>query len=587
MDPVAKLVRQALRPPGIAGPQSTATVVLALAAVASGVLLLAFGSSLTFFLDEWEFLLYRRGFTSDAILSPHGEHISVIPVLVYKALLATFGMDSPVAFRVVATVLFLTSAVLLYAWLRGRIGDTLALIGTTLILFLGAAWEALLLPFSIGFFGSMVSGLGMLLVLRRGDRRTDALACALLTVATAFSSLWLPFAVGAAVYIAQDRGRWRRRAYVVAVPCVLYGLWWIGWGHTAESAVSVSNILTAPAFLIEGVGSAILSLLGLVNPKLNPVYGNDAEGHVLLLGVGTVAGGIAAWRVRQLGRVPPWLWVVAAIAIAFWLLAGINEKPGRAVTVSRFQYIGAILVLLAAAELVHGIRLGRRAVIIVSIIAAAAVLSNVWQLGQARNGLEQITALVRADLGAVEIARDTVNPELFLSEGIARTRFINVRSGAYLSAVHDFGSPAYTPDGIAGAGEPARVAADSVLASALRVEFSRVGRAPSAAGPAPRLTGPSATGVHRRRGCLVVELGEAGSPTLSLPPDGATVRAERGGEGTLRLRRFSLESFPIYAGTVRGGEPAVLDIPTDRASEPWELELAGSGRVTVCGRSDG
>jgi hypothetical protein len=37
----------------------------------SAALLLALGSRLTFLLDDWEFLLYRPGFTAHAILDPH------------------------------------------------------------------------------------------------------------------------------------------------------------------------------------------------------------------------------------------------------------------------------------------------------------------------------------------------------------------------------------------------------------------------------------------------------------------------------------------------------------------------------------
>ena len=50
----------------------------------SAALLLVWGSRLTFLLDELELLLYRPGFTADSILSPHGEHISIAPVLIYK-----------------------------------------------------------------------------------------------------------------------------------------------------------------------------------------------------------------------------------------------------------------------------------------------------------------------------------------------------------------------------------------------------------------------------------------------------------------------------------------------------------------------
>src|SRR5690348_8485893 len=43
---------------------------LAGAVLASGALLLAWGSRLTFLLDDWEFLIYRRGWSAHVLLDP-------------------------------------------------------------------------------------------------------------------------------------------------------------------------------------------------------------------------------------------------------------------------------------------------------------------------------------------------------------------------------------------------------------------------------------------------------------------------------------------------------------------------------------
>jgi hypothetical protein len=168
---------------------------------ASGALLLYWGSKLTFLLDDWEFLLYRRGFNAHAILDPHGEHISVAPVLIYKALLATVGMGSAFPFRVVSTAVFLLSCVLLFVFLQRRVGQWPAIAATAVVLFLGAGWEDLLWAFQVGYFGSMAAGLGALLALERDERGGDALACGLLAVSILFSSLGLPFLIGVAVLL--------------------------------------------------------------------------------------------------------------------------------------------------------------------------------------------------------------------------------------------------------------------------------------------------------------------------------------------------------------------------------------------------
>ena len=44
--------------------------------------LLSLSRDLTFFLDEWDFLLHRRGFAADVLLDPHNEHIAVLPIAI-------------------------------------------------------------------------------------------------------------------------------------------------------------------------------------------------------------------------------------------------------------------------------------------------------------------------------------------------------------------------------------------------------------------------------------------------------------------------------------------------------------------------
>ena len=50
-------------------------VLFAGALAASGVLLLAWFSDLTFFGDDWDPLLFRRGFNAEILVRPHSEHI--------------------------------------------------------------------------------------------------------------------------------------------------------------------------------------------------------------------------------------------------------------------------------------------------------------------------------------------------------------------------------------------------------------------------------------------------------------------------------------------------------------------------------
>jgi hypothetical protein len=559
-------------------PLSPPTLLLGAAVLASGVLLLALGSRLSFMLDDWSFLLDRPGWTAHSLFDPHNEHIVILPVVIYKTLLATFGMDSALPFHVAATLLFLLSCLLLFLFLRRRVGDWLALIGTAVILFLGAGFEDLLWPFQIGFFGSMSCGLGMLLALERGDRGGDRLACVLLAGSMSFSSLGLPFAAGAAVDLFQRREHWRSRLYIVAIPSLLFGAWWLGWGHTADTSLSLHNLATTPLFVFKALAAGIASLLGLVHPSLEPA-GLD-WGRAIL----PVVAVVVASRLYRLEEVPRWLWIVAAIGFSFWVLAGLSVKEGRGPTASRYQYVSAIFILLIAAELLRGVRIGRNALIATSVVAVAAVVGNVTLLHDWYEIWRGQTEIARADLAAVEIMHESVPPDFVLAPEVATTGFlVVVTAGKYLETSAEFGSPAYTQAELAASPEPTRIAADKLLAAGLGIKLSptETPRSPSS-GPPPRLIDRADALAVRDASCLRLKASAAAPPLVDLPPGGAALASGSGSGFEVRLGRFS-GSVSVDLGRLEEDASAVIGIPTDRSPRPWKLRLAGSGRAMVCG----
>ncbi|HEX6454965.1 MAG TPA: hypothetical protein VF009_00425 [Solirubrobacterales bacterium] len=537
---------------------------------ASAFLLLLWGSKLSFLLDDWEFLIYRRGFNAHAILEPHGEHISIAPVLIYKALLATVGMGSALPFRVVSTGLFILSAVLFFVLLLRRVGQWPALAATVLVLFVGAAWEDLLWAFQIGYFGSMAAGLGMLLALEREDARGDRLACLLLTVSIVFSSLGIPFAAAAVVAVLLQPER-RRRLYVFLIPLLLYAAWWLGWGHNAESAISAANVGKTPSFVADGFASSMTSIFGLFGPE------RGGLGWGRPLAVAAIV--LAVWRLNRLGRASTWLWVLLALGGSFWILAGLNQIPGRTPESSRYQYIGVIFTLLLAAELLRGVRFGWRALAAGFVVVAAITVSNIGYLHAAWESYRQTSQLEKADLGAVEIARGTVEPGFVLSEDIAGTAYVHIEAGPYLSARDAFGSPAYDQAELAVASEPARLAADRVLFAALRVSPRQVASHPRSPSPAAADNGLVTV---PRSGCVSVP-GGAEPRQLSLPPGGVVLQAGGRPVTGLGVERFSTGAPPIKLESVGPGRSIEIPIPTDRSRVPWRLEIESAGTAVACG----
>jgi hypothetical protein len=529
-----------------------AVICLAAAAAVSSAILIDLLDGLTFVTDDWELLLNRRGSSAGDFLDPFHEHIVLAPVLIYKLLLAVFGMDSALPFQVVAISAFVLSATLLFVHLRPRVGDWAALLAATLVLFLGAAFEDLLWAFQVGYFGSVAAGLGMLITLDRGDREGDRLACALLVASLAFSSIGLCFAVGALAELALSRRPRRDRLYVALLPLELWALWWLGWGHTAESSFSFANVDRIPEYVFDSAAAGITSLLGLATGDgSEPDQPHLIYGQILLV-AGVVLAGI---RLRGTGGIPPGLTIVVAIALSFWALAALNETPDRFPTSSRYQYPSAVFLLLIAAELLRGVRIGRVALIAAGAVTAGSIWGGMSLLHREYNERWVPSSdSLRASLSALEIADGSVEPAF-------RVDFISVKPTppTYFSAIEDYGSPAYTENELLARPEVDRQYADETLAAALGLGLE----------PAP---------ARRASGCRTL----SGAAIVLLTPGVSTLTNLGESDAQILLGRFS-DGLPVVLGGLPPGGPgAELPIPEDRSTRRWRLGLGGEGSVEVC-----
>jgi hypothetical protein len=534
---------------------------LAVALTASGVLLLVWLSHLSFFGDDWDPLLYRRGFSLDVLLRPHAEHILLGPTLIYKAIQATIGMESLFPYAVVSTLSFLVSVVLLFLYLRRRVDPWLAVAGVLPVLFMGTASEVLLWPFEISFTASMAAGIGALLALERGDERGDAIACALLVLSLAFSELAVSFALGAAAWMILARRPWSR-CYVVFVPILLYVLWYAGWGHTAESHVSLHNVVHSPIYLLKGLAASASSLLGVPNS----VRASAAEGRLplaplIVLGLIPL---VAAVGLRRRSRIPlgaPF-WSSLVVLISFWLLTAASNAPGRTPWASRYQYVGGVLLLMVLASLASGIRVRGAAILTALAIGALAAIANLRVLHDEYGKRADLTTRERGALAGFEAGGARADPGF--TAGPQNTDIIplySVQVGPYLSAVHAFGSPAYSSSELPEAPEDARVAADQLLARAEELRLTPVDHPPPAGN------------------CVTVPGAAGPSPPVALPRPGVTVTGPKGSVETVELRRFA-SSFPLRY-ELRG--TGVLLIRTDRSPRPWLLRVLGTGPTRICG----
>jgi hypothetical protein len=533
---------------------------LAVLCLASATTLVLLGSRLTFFNDEWYVLLLRRGVSADTLLEPHNGHLAVVPVAIYKVLVAIFGLDQQVPFRVTLAAVTVSLGVLVFAFVRERCGDVLALLAAAIVLFLGPAWQDLLWSFQIGLVGSLVTGIGVLLALERGTRRADLAACALLVLSIGLSNLGTSFIIAAAIVVLM-----RRRladAWIPGVPAALFAAWWLAYGQDAETGFSFTNVARTPSYVLDSIAAALASLTGL---------GTNIQGTVDLLAWGRpllllAAVGIAAWLLRG-GRLSPGALPIAGAALSWWVLLGINFIPNwREPDTSRYQLISGTFLILLGAELFRPVRLGPRALAVASALAVVIVGANLGALKGGYDFFRGESEIARADLGALDIGRGHVAPKFRLLQPIAGSIYLTgVFAGPYYRERDAHGSPAYSPSEIAAAPPVARNAADVVLASAYGLHLETVVEAPTRGGERCRRLGPiPGQGAQ----AIAVAAGTVSLANLDAVP------------ARVGLRRFG-DGLPVDLGDLPPRGSALVRIPADGALRRWQLETTGA-EVEVC-----
>jgi hypothetical protein len=547
--------------------------VLGLLSLVAFVLLYRKGFGTTFYYDEWNFLMNRRDWTIGTFLEPHNEHLSLVPIGVYKLLFVTVGIDDYVPYRVAVLLIHLLCVALLFVLVRRPAGDLLGAIVVVPILFLGTAWQDLLWPFQIGYLASVAAGLGMLLALERRSIVGDAAACVLIAFALASSSIGIPVAVLAFVELLARREP-LRRLWIVAAPVTLYLLWSLVYSNPRAAPGAQDglwpllrqNIPDTPGYMASAAAGAFGALTG---------WGIDWGRPLVIL----AAIGIAIWLSSSRALTPRALALLAAAA-TYWGLTGLFRAQLNVPAESRYLYFGAILLVLLGVEFLRGVRLSNRWLAFLGALALVFSISNFGPLQDGSGGLQATAGLVSPELGALELAGPSTDPQYRPDPA----RAPDISAGAYFDTIAELGSPADRPDEIAHRLEPERLAADTVLTQALRLGLSRQARSPNP-GPRPRVEAAVSGSVVFRQACLTFRPTAAGafidvsarSPGVAVTSSGAPVE--------VRIRRFA-DTFPqAPLGTVEPGSNATLRIPERPGVDAWHVRLTPAEPVRVCGIS--
>jgi hypothetical protein len=562
---------------------------LAWAMVAAALLIWIEGSGQTFFADEWHILFARpAALGSDELFAPANGQFILLPLLVYKGLATTAGVDSYEAWRVLSIGLNLFCATLLFLVLRRRVPPWLAVGSAALMMVFGAGWEYVMSPLGITPYIAIAAGLGVMLALDRRDPPGDVTACVLLIVGVISFGTTMAFLVGAAVSLYLRPGQAWQRAWVWAVPLALYAVWTVWALKYDQNPAAVSHIANVPSIVFNSISAVLAALVGLFRiPGGGELSFRLEPGMPLAF----MLIGLVSWRLARPSPERGSIWVAILIALSFWtMLALAFNPPYRGLPESsRYLYPGALFVLLLGAELIRGVRLSPAAWVICGLVFVSTLIANIAHLHDASRFLARNSDFVRAELTALELARDRVDPgfrpqapELLAREGHPNTLgFLKARH--YFPVRDDHGSPAYGPKQLPGRPAQVRRVVDIVLASALELRLTPAARPPG--GPVNRSISagsPREVSLSRRE-CIALrpDPGMA-SRSIVVPTGGVVIAASQGPRVRVRVRRFS-DGFDVPVGRVPGGGVAKLAIPTDAGPNPWLAGITASQTVRVCG----
>ena len=534
-------------------------LILVIAVFASvGFLVFNAGRDTTFYWDEWDFIQGSRRGGLDVLLTPHNGHLSIVPILIYRALFASVGLRDYAAYRITLIAIHLACCLLFFLLARRAVGRTLALLMTFLLLLVGNAWQDLLTPFQMSFLISLATGLLAFLLIDRPSTLGKVVAAASLVVSIGSSGVGIPMVAAAAVLILARPDRWST-IWIVMPAASLYGLWYIADGVPQAKLSNVPHIST---YLIRSAAGAMGGMLGV---------GTD-WGLILV----PIAVAFLSLRMCRMS-ISPSMAASLTVAGTFWLLIAMARASLGDADANRYIYPGALFILLIAKEAFARMPTPPLLLAALGTMTAAAVAANVLALNAGVAQLRDSAATVRAELAAVEIARHVVKSD-FQPDSLLMPQ---VSAGSYLLAVTDLGSPAYSVATIVHSPETVRASTDHVLERAELLELRGVPSAPLGPVPSPDDLLP----LERQGGsCLLVSVPSSGISFTS-PAGGMTFQSQGDTAVHVQLRRFA-GSYHAPAVPVDGDGPIfALKLGADDLAIPWHVKVLGSGPVRVCGLS--
>lgn len=333
---------------------------------------------LWFWADEWDFLATRRaGSAADLIRAHAGSHLSTLPILVYRLLWWVVGLRAYWPYELMIVMLHLLGVSLLWLVMRrAQVRPWTATAVAVPMVLLGSGFEDIIWPFQITLVGSLVFGVGHLLLADHDGafNRRDwlGLLCGLAAILCSAVGVVMAIVVGFATLL---RRGWRP-AFLHSVPLIgLYVVWLVTVARhdyrTAQRAHGTATASQAVHFVNGLIGNAFRAL------GQNPVV-SVAFGILLISGLLVSLRSVGRREMRATAAASLGLLVGA---VAFAVTTGVERATWAPPSQSRYLYAMVFMIVPALGIAVDALmRRGRVITIVVLVLLGATIPGNLRAL---------------------------------------------------------------------------------------------------------------------------------------------------------------------------------------------------------------
>jgi hypothetical protein len=463
------------------------------------VWLLRQGSGLTFFFDEWNFVL-NRSFSLPDLLRPHNGHLSLLPVLAYDIMRKVFGLSFYVPYQILGLLVHVSACSAVY-FLGKRRSHLLAAAAAVLVCLLGSGWQNIMWPFQIGMMGALSAGLWAI-----WEVTQPVISVKRLTILCAVSLLCAGggiAAMGTIVLLVVVRRQWNilLRLGVVGI---VYGFWYLIYGTSQSQA---GNLAKTPQFVYDAALGAA-SGIGATGKTFAYLF-------FLLLVV------LALWNGYKKISVLAALGTFA-MALMTWTMTGLSRAHLGEPAASRYVYVGA--ALLVATFVTMAPRLQSMFLLLaVMLTTNVLVQPNLTILRAGTGGLRDNSLHVRASLTGL----DVVNGEVVAGQQLDGSRAPQIDMAKYQTMSRQYGRAGFSNAALLRQPETIKQQADDTifrLMKSLVISSNPVSCQPDPFNRIPDLVvspGESVTVVPRILGKVSVAWfaeGSGASPVIDLRP---------------------------------------------------------------------